>query len=79
MSVVHLAFAFAVAKDAGRLPRGRKPKFVGTLIWFLAALLGGPFVAGIYWVIHHSTISPFVYVACKEEIASKQQSGYEQD
>ena len=66
--IVHLAFAFAVGKDAGNLPRNRKPYFAGKTIWFLGVLLGGPLLAGVYWIMHHSTICPFVYVACKEEI-----------
>ncbi len=65
--IVHLAFAFAVAIDGSSLPGGRRPEFVGPTIWFLATLLGGPFIAGLYWMIHHSTICPFVYVACQPE------------
>ena len=67
--IVHVAFAFAIAYDAGNLPQGRKPYFAGKTVWFLGILLGGPILAGIYWVMHHSIICPFVYIACEEEIA----------
>ena len=68
-AIINIAFAFAVASDAGRLPRGRRPVFVGSTIWFLATLFGGPFLAAVYWVLHHSTISPYVYCDCKRELS----------
>jgi len=68
--VVSIVFAVAVAVDCGHLAERRgRPVFVGTAIWFLATLLGGPFVAGLYWVMHHSTICPFVYAACRQDTA----------
>ena len=45
--IVHVAFAFAIAYDAGNLPQGRKPYFAGKTVWFLGILLGGPILAGI--------------------------------
>ncbi len=37
--------------------QGRPPWFVSTEIWALATLVGGVFVAAIYWLIHHSALS----------------------
>ena len=61
--VVHLCFAVAVFRDATYLrdPQNlrapRKPIFVGRMIWFLGTLVGGVFVAGICWVVHHSRLN----------------------
>ncbi|HEY3897420.1 MAG TPA: hypothetical protein VGM54_02340 [Chthoniobacter sp.] len=59
-AVVNIAFAIAVQADAQMLWNRlrRKPFFVGGGIWALATLLGGVFVAAIYWIIHHSTLRP---------------------
>lgn len=64
--IVHIAFAMAVFRDATYLrdPRNlrvpRKPIFVGRMIWFLGTLVGGMFVAGIYWIMHHSRLNQSV-------------------
>lgn len=58
--IVNFAFAFAVAFDSGMLPRGRRTILVGRFMWFLATLFGGVFVAGLYWLMHRSTLSPAV-------------------
>ncbi len=55
--IVHITFAIAVFRDATNLPADRKPIFVGPMIWFLGALVGGVFVAAIYWVMHHSRLN----------------------
>jgi hypothetical protein len=56
--VVHVAFAGAVWSDANELQQGGKgPALVGPIIWTLATLVGGLVSAGIYWVMHHSTLS----------------------
>ncbi|MDR3403449.1 MAG: hypothetical protein P4L99_13210 [Chthoniobacter sp.] len=59
-AVVHISFSLAVWNDSRRLSHylGRRPFFVGRGIWGLATLLGGVFVAAIYWLIHHSTLRP---------------------
>ena len=54
--IVHICLAVAVSDDARNLPDGRKPIFVGPGIWCLATLLGGVFVAAVYWAMHHSRL-----------------------
>jgi hypothetical protein len=56
---VHVSIAVGVSIDAAGLRRSRSgPLFAGPLVWMLATLLGGVLAAGIYWVIHHSTLRP---------------------
>jgi hypothetical protein len=59
-AVVHLCFAAAVFNDAETLllHAQRKTVLVGCGLWALATLLGGVFVAAIYWLLHHSSIFP---------------------
>jgi hypothetical protein len=59
-AVVHVGFACAVWADTGLMQRQlrRQPFLVGGIMWALATLLGGIFVAAVYWVIHHSTLRP---------------------
>lgn len=49
-AVVHITFALAVFSDSHR----RTTFLVQGWVWTLAILLGGVFVVGIYWLIHHS-------------------------
>lgn len=58
---VHIGFAVAVLRNATSLPP-QETIFVGPTVWFFATLIGGVFVAGIYWVIHHSRLNPSVPV-----------------
>lgn len=54
---LHLIFASAVAKDAGRIVKqGRTTWLVSGMTWAFATLVGGVFVAAIYWFIHYSNI-----------------------
>jgi hypothetical protein len=56
---VNLAFAVGVWADASSLLRQRTgPMFVGPLWWMLGTLVGGVFVAGVYWAMHHSNLRP---------------------
>ena len=53
--IVHIMFAIAVYRDAVSLNlKGTGTVFASPLIWCLSALVGGVFLAAIYWVIHHS-------------------------
>ena len=70
--IVHISFAVAIFRDATYLrdPRNlrqpRKPIFVGRAIWLLATLVGGIFVATIYWLMHHSRLNQSVAAAPPE-------------
>ncbi|MFG0253366.1 MAG: hypothetical protein ACF8NJ_10890 [Phycisphaerales bacterium JB038] len=56
--IVHIAFAGAVWSDASDLQRtGRGTALTGPFFWTAATLLGGVFVAAVYWLMHHSTLS----------------------
>ena len=59
-AIIHISFAFGVLNDTQMLWRHlrRKTFFVGGGLWALATLLGGVFVAAIYWLIHHSSLRP---------------------
>lgn len=69
IAIVHIAFAVGVYNDAEDLyeKTKRAPFFVNSIIWTLATLIGGVFVAGIYWAIHHSTLNPYKHIEEKQE------------
>ncbi len=53
--ILHIIFASAVAKDAGNLVKGnRETTLVSGITWSFATLLGGVYIAIVYWVIHHA-------------------------
>jgi hypothetical protein len=58
--LIHAFFAIGVLGDAEQQQklRQRRTVFVGAWMWALATFLGGVTVAGIYWLIHHSTLRP---------------------
>jgi hypothetical protein len=57
-AVLHLVFATAVAQDSGKLSRiGQRPVLVSGATWAFATLIGGVFVAAIYWILHYSTLT----------------------
>ncbi len=55
---IHIAFSIAVLNDANNLKqvKSQEPIFVSPFFWSLAVLFGGVIVAGLYWVIHHSSL-----------------------
>jgi hypothetical protein len=58
LAIVHFGFASEVLKDGEQLHReGKGPLMGSRWLWCLATLLGGVFVAAIYWVVNHSTLS----------------------
>lgn len=57
-ALLHVIFAGAVARDAGQLYKlGQRPALVSDASWDFATLIGGIMTAGIYWFIHHSTLT----------------------
>jgi hypothetical protein len=57
-AILHVIFAGAVAKDAGKLYKiGQKPLLVSAHTWAFAVLVGGVFTAIAYWFMHHSTLT----------------------
>ena len=57
-AILHIIFAGAVAKDAGRLNAlGNRLALVSASTWAFATLMGGVFTAAIYWFIHHSNLT----------------------
>ena len=56
-ALVHIVFAIGVFKDAEKLvANNRETQFVPSFVWSMATLVGGVFVAGIYWAMHHSSL-----------------------
>lgn len=56
--IINILFAGAVARDAGLFEkRGIKLSLVNSVTWAFATLIGGVFIAAIYWFIHHSTVT----------------------
>ena len=57
--IVHLAFTVGVATDAKKLcEHGGGLFLVGPNMWGFATLIGGIWVAAVYWLIHHSNLRP---------------------
>ncbi|MHA3772519.1 hypothetical protein ACXR0O_13370 [Verrucomicrobiota bacterium sgz303538] len=59
VALLHIAFAVGVARDSAEFIhiQRRNTALVGSFIWTLATLVGGVFVAAIYWAIHRSNLS----------------------
>lgn len=57
-AIIHLIFASAVARDAGHLVKQHRTTYlVSGVTWAFATLMGGVFVAAIYWLMHYSTLA----------------------
>jgi hypothetical protein len=58
-AIVNIVFAIGVLRDALRLQEehGRPTEIVSGAMWAFATLMGGVFVAAVYWLIHRSTLS----------------------
>jgi hypothetical protein len=55
--MIHIAFTIAVQRDAAALNRkGTGTIYVSPIVWSLSVLIGGVFLAAIYWIIHHSEL-----------------------
>src|SRR5262245_33859721 len=55
--LLHFILAIAVWATARRTQRsGMILTYLSPFFWGLATLIGGVFVAGLYWVIHHSSL-----------------------
>lgn len=56
--ILHVLFAIGVNRDARSIEaRGQYTLFVSPGWWTVVVLLGGPFLAGLYWVMHRSTLA----------------------
>ena len=57
--VIHIAFARAVLTYTRRLvdQQARQVELVPGKVCALATLLGGVFVAAVYWLLHRSTLA----------------------
>lgn len=63
--VLHFILAVAVWATARRAQRsGIVLTFLSPFFWGVATLIGGVFVAALYWVIHHSTLRPTDTAVC---------------
>jgi len=74
MLLVHIVFAVAVYRDARGLDDKRLLVMVGPGIWSIATLLWGVLVAGLYWAVHHSRLSPNTPMSSAADHENRQDS-----
>ena len=66
-SILNIIFAVGVYKAAkSSTESGTQTWFVGPWGWALATLIIGPLFAGVYFVVHHSSIGSFNDDALRE-------------
>ncbi len=56
VAIVHICFALGVLRDAETMAERGALQLVPRLVWGLATLIGGVFVATAYWFIHQSNL-----------------------
>ena len=57
-AMVNIAFASAVARDAGKLAKRQHPTWLTSgVTWAFATLVGGVWVVAIYWLVHYSSLA----------------------
>lgn len=57
-ALLHILFAGAIARDAGRLEKqGGHTFLVSGITWAFSTLVGGIATVAIYWLIHRSTFA----------------------
>jgi hypothetical protein len=58
IAIVHIGFTAVVVADTQKLKlAAHGPLMAAPWLWGLATLLGGVFVAVLYWLVNHSTLS----------------------
>ena len=64
VAIVNIAFALGIFMDADLMFRrtNKKTFLVSNWTWAFATLVGGVFIAGVYWAIHHSTLNPHISI-----------------
>jgi len=56
--VANILFAIGVYRDSVKVRLSRDIDLVSPAVWAFGTVVGGIAVAGVYWLIHHSTLNP---------------------
>jgi succinate dehydrogenase hydrophobic anchor subunit len=57
-AILHLLFASGVARDIANLNKMKQQtQIVPGYVWVIATAIGGIFVMGLYWFMHHSKLA----------------------
>ena len=72
-ALIHIVFALGVWYSAEWVidRKKRKTEIVHPGFWCLATLVGGVFVAWLFWLVHFSTLNPYVAI----EVAAAGKTG----